>query len=220
MVRKRPAPLQNHASKSTFTKALFSPFFKSSSRLVYEPSDVPSTPSHTSASTRAKSPSGMNTTWVREVWDATDAVACMFGYRNILIRAMQICRCLNAAEGSQQSKEHVEDLKAMFLKGQTDVQTADESDTEGSNASRFVSTKGEFINDDQWIQEAFSSVVTLMGLLARKEIVLNVFGLFELLAMGSRDKTSAEKRKMYLDLVEFELRKRFDVAVLNGSESC
>ncbi|KAK5940717.1 hypothetical protein PMZ80_007134 [Knufia obscura] len=221
-LRKRPAPLANTFSKPSFTKTLFSPFFKLSPRLRDEPANVqadPNTLTSPSVPTTDDRAAHSKKAWLREVYSATDATSTMFGYRNVNVRAIHVCRSLNAPQDNQEGTEAVADVKDMFLRSQPDITDSSTSTTD-IYVDRFVNSKNEPINDDAWVVETASSIVTLIGVLARKGVAMNVLGLLELLCMGSKgqDKAIAEQRKLYLDLVEFELRRMFDVAVLNGSE--
>lgn len=105
----------------------------------------------------------------------------------------------------------------MFLKESSDHQDLDEIVENDSDAGRFSNSKDELMDDDQWARRAANSLTTLMKVLACEGVALNIFSLLELLANGSRNGVTAERRKMHVDLVEFKLRFDFDIAALNGT---
>lgn len=138
---------------------------------------------------------------------------CVFEERDLIIRPLHVCRCLNAPGRAQESTAAISDVRHMFLKESSDLQDLDEAVEKDWETGQYSNSK----DDDQWTQEAANSLVALMKVLAYEGVTLDIFSLLELLAKSSGNGVTAETKRMRLNLVEYELRLELDIFILNGT---
>lgn len=217
MVRKRPAPLKKNEPNISFIKVLFSPFFKTSPRLQYEPTDSPFTLFSSDALTSTDRHSSLELDWLQAVLGATTDLMCVFEDKHLDIRILHISRCLNAPGHTQEGIKAMEDVRNMFLKESSAHQSLDKDNENDTDPGQFSQSRSKLKDDRHWAQEAVNSLVTLMKVLACEGVALDIFSLLRLLTVGSRNGVTAETKIMRLDLVEYALRLEFDIVVLNGT---
>lgn len=156
--------------------------------------------------------------WLDQVWDCIDDVARMLGWREISTHPIHVSRCLVKLQKTDDA-DFLDARRVLYRDAPTDASILARKEEQISyESSLFVNKKDQFINDEKWCVSVADSFSRLLAILAINKIAMNVFAFLELLAIANKGEMQSDDRKMYLELVGFELYSRASIPVLRGEE--
>lgn len=157
--------------------------------------------------------------WLDQVWECMDDVVRLLGWREMSTAPIHLSRCLTSV--SKIEDANLADARHVLYRDQPvlTVEAAKNKEQQLScESSLFVNKRDEYINDDQWCASAADSFCRLLATLAINKVGMNVFAFLELLTLTNTARLHCDERKMYIELVGFELHARASIAVLRGED--
>lgn len=157
--------------------------------------------------------------WLNQVWDCMDDVVRMLEWREITTKPLHISRCLVKVKDTNDAD--FLDARRLLYRGESTVKpipVKSKEDQISQESLLFINKRDEYINDEKWCTSVADSFSRLLATLAIKKIAMNVIALLELLTVANTAIIHPDDRKMYLELVGFELYARASIAVLRGEE--
>lgn len=156
--------------------------------------------------------------WLDQLWECIDDVVRMLGWRDISTKPIHVSRCLVNVKDADDA-DFLDARHVLYRNEPTDAAfCARREEVVSYESSHFLDKKDEFANDEQWCVSVADSFSHLLATLAIKKIAMNVFAFLELLAVANKSEFHTGDRKIYLQLVGFELYTRASIAVLRGEE--
>lgn len=157
--------------------------------------------------------------WLDQVWECMDDVARLLEWREITTKPIHLSRSLISVEETKDAD--LVDARHVLNRDEPTITVElmkNKEKQHSHESSLFVNKKDEYINDEQWCAAVADSFCRLLGTLAINKVAMNVFGFLDLLALANTAITHTDDRKMYIELVGFELHSRASIAVLRGEE--
>lgn len=157
--------------------------------------------------------------WLDQVWECMDDIARMLEWREITTIPIHISRSLVSV--NETKDEDLVDARHVLYREEPTITVQSIQNKErqmSQESSLFVNSKDEYINDDQWCSAVADSFCRLLANLAINKVGMNVFCFLELVDHANTAKLHPDQRKMYIELVGYELHKRTSIAVLRGEE--
>lgn len=156
--------------------------------------------------------------WLDQVWDCMDDVVRLLEWREISTKPIHISRSLAKVKGTKEA-DLIEARRVLHREESAGTGASPSKEDQVCRESQmFVNKKDEFINDDQWCISTADALCRLLACLCVRKVAMNVFTFLELVAGSNKATLQLNPRKMYLDLIGFELYAHAPIAVLRGEE--